>query len=69
MTKKQEKHQLPFIGGVASKGMPRITEIVMGDELAGGDVVFIMWYTKSRCFIITEVQKYWNIHHLTNRST
>lgn len=38
-------------------------ELTLGDELAGGIIVFTIQYQKSRAFIITEHPKHWNIHH------
>jgi hypothetical protein len=56
--------ELLFIGGqTGPKGMSRILDLKMGDELAGCEVIYIMWYHKYRCFIITESKKHWNIHH------
>lgn len=61
---RKNKNTLPFIGGhPGPKNLPRITEIKMGDELAGGEVVAILWYSKFRALIICEHEKYWDIHH------
>lgn len=70
MGRPKEPKQIPFIGGHSGPvGMGRITKIQMGDELAGGEVVAILWYSKYRAFIVCEHKKYFDIHHYRSDTT
>lgn len=66
---KSSKEPMSIRGLDGRHSLPRVSSIQMGDELAGGEVVAILWYNKFRAFIVCEHKKYWDIHHYRSNTT